>query len=103
LTTNKIPEPATRIANKRLFTSEDVDRLAQHFRVTPNWTALEQLPTGVQAEAPKRLALRPPFDVRQVVETGHEIRDAEGEVFGWTGDRGHALLIAGLLEVASRG
>jgi hypothetical protein len=103
LTTGKIPEPTMRIANKRLFTSEDVDRLAQHFRVTPNWTALEPLPTGVQAEAPKRLALRPPFDVRQVGESGHEIRDAEGEVFGWTGDRGHALLIAGLLEVASRG
>jgi hypothetical protein len=103
LTTGKIPEPSTRIANKRLFTVEDVGRLARHFRVTPNWAALEPLPAGAPAEVPKRLTLRPPFEVRPVGETGHEIRDAGGEVFGWTGDRGHALVLAGLLEAAARG
>ena len=31
LTTGKIPEPEQRIANKRLFSVEDVERLARHF------------------------------------------------------------------------
>jgi hypothetical protein len=103
IVSGRVPEPSTRIANKRLFTVDDVGRLARHFRVTPNWTALEPLAAGAQAEVPKRLTLRPPFEVRQVGEAGHEIRDAGGEVFGWTGDRGHALVLAGLLEAAARG
>jgi DNA-binding transcriptional MerR regulator len=35
LTTNKVPEPALRIGNKRIFTSDDIarlsERLSQHF------------------------------------------------------------------------
>jgi hypothetical protein len=103
LTTGKIPEPQTRIANKRLFTVEDVGRLARHFRVTPNWSAVDQAPSHQEADTPVRFALRPPFHVSDVGETGHEVRDADGEVFAWTGDRGKALVLAGLLEVAARG
>jgi hypothetical protein len=103
LTTGKIPEPEQRIANKRLFSAEDVERLARHFGVSPNWSAVEVTPSNTEAEAPERLTLRPPFEVHQVSETGHEVRDADGEVFAWTSDRGHALVLAGLLEAAVRG
>jgi len=103
LTTGKVPEPALRIGNKRLFTVEDVERLARHFRVIPDWSAVEVTPSNTEAEAPERLTLRPPFEVLQVGETGHEVRDAEGEVFAWAPDRGRALLVAGLLEAATRG
>jgi hypothetical protein len=103
LTTGKIPEPEQRIANKRLFSAEDVERLACHFRVSPNWSAVEVPPSNTEAEAPEGLTLRPPFEVIQVSETGHEIRDADGGVFAWAADRGHALVLAGLLEAAARG
>ena len=103
LTTGKVPEPALRIANKRLFTVEDVERLARHFRVSPDWSAVEVTPSNTEAEAPERLTLRPPFEVVSTGETGHEIRDADGEVFAWAPDRGRALLVAGLLEAAIRG
>ena len=103
LTTGKIPEPEQRIANKRLFSAEDVERLARHFRVSPNWSAVEVTPSNTEAEAPEGLTLRPPFEVVQVSETGHEIRDGEGVVFAWAPDRGHALVLAGLLEAAVRG
>jgi hypothetical protein len=103
LTTGKIPEPEQRIANKRLFSAEDVERLARHFRVSPNWSAVEVPPSNTGAEAPEGLTLRPPFEVIQVSETGHEIRDGDGEVFGWAGDRAKALVMAGLLEAATRG
>jgi hypothetical protein len=103
LTTGKIPEPEQRIANKRLFSAEDVERLARHFRVSPNWSAVEVTPSNTEAEAPERLTLRPPFEVIQISETGHEIRDGDGEVFAWAPDRGRALLVAGLLEAAVRG
>lgn len=33
LTTNKVPEPALRIGNKRVFTLEDVHRIAERLRV----------------------------------------------------------------------
>ena len=103
LTSGKIPEPQVRISNKRLFVLEDVERLARHFRVSPNWSVVEVTPSNTEAEAPERLTLRPPFEVIQVSETGHEIRDGEGEVFAWAPDRGRALLVAGLLEAAIRG
>jgi hypothetical protein len=41
--------------------------------------------------------------VYQVGETGHEIRDSDGQVFAWASDRGRALVLAGLLEAAARG
>lgn len=58
---------------------------------------------GEDDEPPVHLKLRPPFEVLQVSETGHEIRDGEGEVFAWASDRGRALILAGLLEAAARG
>ena len=103
LTTGKIPEPEQRIANKRLFTTDDVVRLARHFRVSPDWPAVEVTPSNTEAEAPERLTLRPPFEVIQIGEAGHEIRDGDRIVFGWAGDRAKALVLAGLLEAAVRG
>lgn len=102
MVTGKIQEPASRLAGKRLFKPEDVSRLARHFKVTPNWNALDAVPAGADAEAPVRLTLRPPFEVVQVSETSHEIRDGDGKVFAWA-DRAHALVVAGLLEAAARG
>jgi hypothetical protein len=103
LTTGKVPEPALRIGNKRLFAVEDVERLARHFQVAPNWSAVEATVPDADTKAPERLTLRPPFEVIQISETGHEVRDGDGEVFAWTGDRAKALVMAGLLEAAVRG
>ena len=103
LTTGKVPEPALRIGNKRLFAVEDVERLARHFRVSPDWDAIETASPASDVKSPERLTLRPPYEVLQVSETGHEIRDGDGEVFAWAPDRGRALLMAGLLEAATRG
>ena len=102
LTTGKVPEPALRIGNKRLFTAEDVERLARHFRVSPDWGAIETARPASDDKAPERLTLRPPFEVISVGETGHEVRDGDGIVFGWAGDRAKALVMAGLLEAATR-
>jgi len=103
LTTGKIPEPEQRIANKRLFSAEDVTRLARHFKVTPKWAVMESTPDGGEDNASQGLVLKPPYEVVQVSETGHEVRDGDGEVFAWAPDRGRALLVAGLLEAATRG
>src|SRR5271157_2254688 len=97
LTTGKIPEPEQRIANKRVFSAEDVTRLARHFKVTPKWAVMESTPDGAEDNASQGLVLKPPYEVLQVSETGHEIRDADGEVFGWAVDRAKALVMAGLL------
>ena len=103
LTTGKIPEPQQRISNKRLFTAEDVIRLA---------VISGSLPIGLPSnlncpdsdfKAPERLTLRPPFEVIQVGETGHEVRDGDGVLFAWAPDRGRGLVLAGLLEAATRG
>jgi hypothetical protein len=101
LTSGRIPEPAQRIGNRRLFSTEDVDRFARHFKVSPRWRAVETASTGADTQTPERLTLRPPFEVLKVAETGHEVRDGDGEVFAWTSDRGHALVLAGLLEAAA--
>jgi hypothetical protein len=103
LVTGKIPEPQMRLAGKRLFTVEDVNRLAKHFRVAPDWSALQSASAEASPQPPERLTLRSPFEVVQISETGHEVRDSSGEIFAWAGDRGHALILAGLLEAAARG
>lgn len=102
LVSGQVQEPAMRIANKRLFTRDDVGRLARHFKTTPNWDALDPVPSNDQHQAMERLTLRPPFEVAEVSATGHEVRDGDGEVFCWAPDRGRALILAGLLE-ACRG
>ena len=71
--------------------------------MSPDWGAIETAPADADTKAPERLTLRPPFEVIQVSETGHEIRDGDGGVFAWAADRGHALVLAGLLEAAARG
>src|SRR5271157_1197731 len=93
LTTGKVPEPALRIANKRLFTAEDVERLARHFRVSPDWGAIETAPPASDDKAPERLTLRPPFEVVSTGETGHEVRDGNGILFVWAGDRARAMVV----------
>ena len=103
ITTGKIPEPEGRVAGRRLFTPEDVKRIARHLGVSPNWDALNPVSVDVDAEPPARLSLRPPYEVCQVSETGHQIRDCDGEVFAWSPDRSKALVLAGLLELAARG
>jgi hypothetical protein len=103
MVTGKIPEPQTRIAGKRLFTVQDVERLGHHFRVRPNWSALDPVSAESPADSPSQLTLRGPYDVHQVGETGHEVRDGDGDVFAWASDRSRALMIAGLLEAAARG
>ena len=103
LTTGKIPEPQQRISNKRLFTEADITRLARHFKVTPKWAVMDSTCDGGEDNASQGLVLKPPYEVLQVSETGHEIRDGDGEVFAWAGDRARAMVMAGLLEAAARG
>ena len=103
LTSGQVPEPEMRIANKRLFSEEDVVRLSRRLKATPDWAAVER-DAGVEKSAPaERLVLSPPFEVLQTGASGHEIRDGGGEVFAWAADRARALVIAGLLEGAVRG
>ena len=64
---------------------------------------MEPTSDGGEDNASQGLVLRPPYEVVQVSETGHEVRDGDGEVFAWAPDRGRALLVAGLLEAATRG
>jgi hypothetical protein len=63
----------------------------------------EQVVPHANAEhgSPGGLTLRPPF---AVVSSGtcHEIKDADGMVCAWTASRAHALVLAGLLDAASR-
>jgi len=90
LSTQQVPDPTLRVANKRIFLTEDVERLAGHFHVTPQWGFGEST------------ALKRPFEVIRSNDGVHEVRDCEKEVFAQCGDRGKALLIAGLLESAFR-
>jgi hypothetical protein len=104
LTSRQVPEPQLRVANKRVFYADDVMQLARFFKVAPDWSVLGAPTEGQDlGQKPEGLTLRPPFEVMPVGETCCEVRDAEGEVFGWTGDRGKALVLAGLLEAAARG
>ena len=102
LTTGKIPEPEQRISNKRLFTANDVVTLARYFRVSPDWSTVEQITAGSDTKAAKGLKLRSPFEVISLGGTDHEVRDGDGQVFAWANDRAKALVMAGLLEAASR-
>jgi hypothetical protein len=103
ITTKKVAEPETRVAGRRLFSAEDVVRIGKHLRVSPNWDALNPPRADDDTDRPVHLTLRPPFEVCQVGETGHEVRDGDGEVFAWASDRARAMVLAGLLESAARG
>jgi hypothetical protein len=92
-----------RVGNRRLFRPDDIWRLARHFKVVPDWSAAEVVPAAPDAESQAGLALRPPFEVVTAGESCCEVRDADGENFGWASDRSRALMIAALLEAAARG
>ena len=66
--------PPVRVGNKRVFTEEDVERMALHFHVRPNWKnrhvddAIElQEVVGV-----KGLGLKVPFSVESIGPTDHD-------------------------------
>jgi hypothetical protein len=104
VTTGQVPEPERRIANKRLFAERDVLRLARRLKVEPDWSAVVGRDGDKSdPDPPEGLALKPPFEVVKLGESGHEVRDGDGEVFAWTNDRARALVIAGLLESAITG
>ena len=44
LTSGKIPEPQVRIANKRLFVLEDIERLARHFLTVTDFGGIYRRP-----------------------------------------------------------
>jgi hypothetical protein len=104
LTTRQVPEPLLRVANKRVFSTEDVERLALHFGVTPRWDGLESTQAGVEIDSmEERLVLKRPFEVVLAGDGVHEVRDGDGGVYAQCSDRGKAYVLAGLLETASRG
>jgi hypothetical protein len=103
LKTRQVPEPEQRLANKRLFTEQDVLRLARCLKAEPDWSAAGRDAGVGEPEPTEGLALTPPFQVATSGVSGHEVRDGDGEVFAWASDRARALLIAGLLEAAVRG
>jgi hypothetical protein len=103
LVTGQVQEPQCRIANKRLFSEDDVHRLGRRLKVTPDWSAVERDADIDEPEPDESLALKPPFEVMRTGESGHEVRDGDGAVFAWAGDRARALIVAGLLESAVRG
>ena len=103
LTSRAVQEPEQRVANRRLFSADDVERLARHFKVMPKWSVLEVIGKNAKDEASHGLVLRPPFEA---VDTGAaycEVRDGDGILFAWAADRGRALVMAGLLDAAARG
>lgn len=100
-----LPEPPIRVGNKRIFTEEDMERMALHFRVTPRWDLLraEAEPQSGPGAEMRGLSLKKPFSVESADESRHEVKDGAGAIQCWTAQRATALLIAGLLESAVRG
>ncbi len=102
ITSGHLPEPPVRVGNKRIFTEEDVERMALHFHVRPDWknrhvgdaTELQQVVDV------KGLGLKVPFSVESIGPTDHEVRDGDGDVFCRVPSRAKGLVIAGLLESA---
>lgn len=104
ITSGQLPEPPVRVGNKRVFTEEDVERMALHFRVTPRWPSCDSTSMAEPRQRrPMGLVLKPPYSVENAGDSGHEVRDGEGNVFALAADRAKALVIAGLLESAVRG
>jgi hypothetical protein len=105
MTSGQVPEPEMRLGHQRVFTTEDVTRIARHLRV-----AMPEIrPFGPEEAEPapgnedaSSLTLVSPFVVERAGTTGHEVRDGDGAIYCWTTDRAKALVIAGLLESACR-
>ena len=103
ITSGHVPEPAMRIGNKRVFGEDDLRRLARYFGIPmPEVEFRQPRRRGARGSAhrPEGLSLAGPFTVEQAGTSGHEVRDANGEVFCWAADRPRALILAGLLEHA---
>lgn len=103
LKTRQVPEPEKRISNKRLFSQQDILRLARRLGADPDWSVAGRGAGADEPEPTVGLALTPPFEVARAGESGHEVRDGDGAVVCWASDRARALVIAGLLESAVRG
>jgi hypothetical protein len=103
LTSRAVQEPEQRVANRRLFSADDVVRLARHFRVTPKWSVLEVVTNDAKDEASHCMVLRPPFEAVDSGTACCEVRDGDGILFAWAADRARAMVVAGLLEAAARG
>ena len=103
LTSRAVQEPEQRVANRRVFSRDDIARLARHFRVMPKWSVLEVIGNNAKDEASHGLVLRPPFEAVDSGTACCEVRDGEGIVFAWAADRAKAMVLAGLLEAAARG
>jgi hypothetical protein len=103
LTSRAVPEPEQRVASRRLFSRDDIVRLARHFKVAPKWSVLEVVGNGAKDEASHGLVLRPPFEAVDSGTACCEVRDGDGILFAWAADRGRALVMAGLLDAAARG
>lgn len=97
ITSGHIPEPSVRVGNKRIFTTDDVERMALHFRVTPRLLREDDAARGHGVDV-EVLKLKKPFTVESIDEARYEVRDGDGAVYCRTGERSRALLIAGLLE-----
>jgi len=103
LTSRAVQEPEQRIANRRVFSRDDIVRLARHFKVSPKWSVLGVVGTDAKDEASQGLVLRPPFEAVDSGTACCEVRDGDGILFVWAGDRARAMVVAGLLEAAARG
>ena len=78
LASGRVPEPEMRIANKRLFSEEDVVRLSRQLKTTPDWSVVKPDAVSNEPNPPGGLALRPPFEVMRTGETAYEVRDGDG-------------------------
>ena len=54
LSTREVRELKLRVANKRIFLTEDVGRLAGHFHVTPQWGFGEPIEATLRSDSVKR-------------------------------------------------
>ena len=99
ITSGPLPEPSVRVGNKRIFTTDDVERMPLHFRVTPKLIPQDDAARGQGADV-EVLKLKKPFTVESIDEARHEVRGGDGAVYCRTEERSRALLIAGLLEAA---
>ena len=86
LTTGKIPEPAAADFQQATIHEADVPA-GSAFPGGAKWAAMESTPMAVKVTASQGLVLRPPYEVVQVSEIGHEVRDGDGEIFAWAPDR----------------
>src|SRR4051812_34448790 len=93
LASGGVPEPRMRLGNRRVFTSDDLQRLAEHLDVVVNEDAIDVSGGSpnvwtVQQDETFRPEVEPildsPFNVSRSGTTCHEVRDGHGDLFAWT-------------------